>query len=293
MAAVKLRARLVDWLSLRPALIHVYEGPVAAAGRNLQTPPGGNHFAWLLVRGSVVITQKHKITRAEEGQWLIVNPGVRKQVFAPGTEIVSVHFQAKWPDGCDLFDRGLSVVLPAAEHPRLEREARRLLRKFRGVLPRDPAQIRQTPLTVEQYLTLQHLGLGFIAALAEALEGLGVPPARIGQTDERLIAVLHQLDQWPLEQAFRETALAQANGLSTDHLVRQFRAAFGLSPTNYVGNRRRDYARRQLGHSAVPIKEIASRLGFRALADFSSWFKRAHGQSPRAFRDYHLESPDL
>jgi len=281
---VKLRARLEDWLSLRPALVHVYEGPVAVAGRNSYSQAGGNHFAWLLLRGSVVVTNGGKTVRAEKGQWVIAYPGARRQDFTPGARIISIQFQAKWPDGCNLFEQGLSAVLQASAHPKLEKEARRLLDSVRGVLPKLQPRILGTPLTAEQYLSLQYHGLGFLTALTQSLSKEGLIPSRVGQTDERLLGALRQLDRWPLDHPFRESVLAKAHSLSPDHLARRFSEAFGASPTSYFENRRRDYARRLLGHSAVPIKEIAGNLGFRALADFSSWFKRAHGSSPRAFR---------
>ena len=280
---MEVKARLEDWLSLRPAIVHVYEGAVAPTGRDARIPAGGNHFAWLLEKGSVTVIQNGRTVVADEGQWLIAYPGERQQKFSRGARIISLQFQARWPDGCNLFEQGLSLVLSANNHPGLEHEARLLLEAFRGVLPSDPIKIRQTPLSVEQYLMMQHRGLGFLTVLAGILIKEGLIPSRVGQTDERLLDSLRQLDSWPVNQPL-EKHLATSVGVSKGHLARRFQDAFGMTPGQYLENRRRDYARRLLGHSAVPVKEIAGNLGFRALADFSSWFKRAHRVSPRTYR---------
>jgi AraC-like DNA-binding protein len=281
---MKLRARLEDWLSLRLALFHIYEGPVQLLGRNTFVPPGGNHYVWFLEEGSVSVSQEDRVVQATKGQWLLASPGGRRQDFSEDARIISIHFQAKWPDGCNLFEEGLSLVLENSAYPSLEREACILLNAMKRTLPYDWAKIIKTPLTVKQYLTFQHLGLGFLIALVEALDQEGIIPSRIGQTDERLLAVLRQLDNHPINLPLDESKLSRNNGLSNDHLSVRFREAFGLTPNCYMESRRRDYARRLLAHSAMPIKEIASNLGFRTLSDFSAWFKRKHSQSPREFR---------
>jgi len=281
---MEVKARLEDWLSLRPALVHIYEGAVAPTGRDARIPAGGNHFAWLLEKGSVTVVQNGRTVTANEGQWLIAYPGERYQKFSHRARIISMHFQIKWPDGCNLFEEGLSLVLTASDYPRLEHEARLLLETVRGVLPPDPVKIRETPLSVEQYLMMQHRGSGFLAVLAGALIREGLIPSRVGQTDERLLDALRQLDSWPVNQPLEKNLATRAGAISRNHLARRFQKAFGVTPGQYYENRRRDYARRLLGHSAVPVKEIAGNLGFRSLADFSSWFKRAHRVSPRAYR---------
>lgn len=275
---------LENWLTLRPALIHIYEGPVPLIGRDAGYPAGGNHFAWLLEKGNVVVHRPEKTVSAARGDWLIVHPGARWQKFSPDARIISVQFQLKWPDGCNLFENGLSVVFPSVNYPDLEGEARRMLREMRGVLPDNPIHIQRTPLAAGQYFGMQHSGLGFLSALIRALTERGLAPARVGQVDERLLNVQRQLDQWPVNRLLEEGANTLLQGWTRDTLDRRFHKAFGVTPTQYLENRRRNYARRLLGHSTVPIKEIASNLGFRALADFSSWFKRAHQLSPRAYR---------
>lgn len=280
----RLEARLQDWLSLRPVLIHIYRDRVPVEGADITAPPGGNHFAWFLEHGSATVSSRGGTVSAHAGQWLIADPSARTQKFTTDARIISIQFQAKWPDGCQLFEEGLSLVLDDAEVPQLRREALSILEALEGVFDCYPTQVRRTLMPVEVYLAMQHRGLGFLVLLTQALLERGVAPSRVGQTDERLLAALRTLEHWPLEVPLEELDLVKTGALSLDHLARKFKAAFGLSPRKYIENRRLDFSRRMLAHSPMPVKEIASRIGFSSLSDFSTWFKRHHGLSPNQYR---------
>ncbi len=281
---MNLKARLEDWLSLRPVIIHVFEGPVPEVGRDVRNRTSGNHYAWLLSHGSVsVVGPEHTVTAAA-GDWLIAHPGERWQKFSDDARILSVQFQAKWPDGRSLFEQGLSVAFRSSDFPQVEQEAQRLLALAREFLPSNPQLIRRTPVSMHEYFSLQHQGLGFLVALFDTLVSLGLAPPRMGQTDERLLIALRKLDEWPLDLPFDLARLARFAGVTSDHLSRVFLKEFRISVHKYFTHRRQDHARRLLAHSALPIKAIAIDLGFNSTADFSSWFKRAHQLSPRQYR---------
>lgn len=282
--AMNLEARLGDWLSLRPALVHIYRDRVPVEGANIVALPGGNHFAWFLEEGEATVTANRRTVTARAGQWLIAAPGARTQKFSADARIISIQFQAKWPDGCQLFEEGLSLVVDDAEAPRLRTEALSVLEALEGVFDCYPTKIRLVPIPVDTYLTMQHRGLGFIVELARVLLARGLAPSRVGQTDERLLATLRTLEHWPLEAPLENLELVRSGALSLEHLSRKFKAAFGLSPRKYMENRRLDFARRMLAHSPMPTKEVASRLGFSSLSDFSTWFKRHHHVSPNQYR---------
>ncbi len=73
-------------------------------------------------------------------------------------------------------------------------------------------------------------------------------------------------------------------GFSPAHLIRSFRAAFGIPPVEYLLRQRLDAARRLLQYTDLSIKEIASRLGFADSYHFSNYFKKHVGCAPSAFR---------
>ena len=79
-------------------------------------------------------------------------------------------------------------------------------------------------------------------------------------------------------------ALAHDLGLGLSTLRRRFRAATGMSLHEALLQNRLDIARRLLGETDVPIKQIAAQLGYRDVHFFSAQFKRLAGVGPAAFR---------
>jgi AraC-like DNA-binding protein len=73
--------------------------------------------------------------------------------------------------------------------------------------------------------------------------------------------------------------LERAAGLDRWTLARQFRMAFGTSPTRFRTLRQLDAVRRSLQHGA-PLAEAALAAGFADQAHMSRQFKRAYGLTP-------------
>lgn len=78
--------------------------------------------------------------------------------------------------------------------------------------------------------------------------------------------------------------VATVLGVHPVHLARRFRAAFGLSPGEYVRRCRLDRARRMMLGSVAPLAEIAAAAGFADQSHFSNAFRKTFGMSPRSFR---------
>ena len=79
-------------------------------------------------------------------------------------------------------------------------------------------------------------------------------------------------------------ALAKRARLSPFHFIRTFRAATGMTPHQYVRDRRLDRARHLLSTTTMPVTEVCQAVGFASLGSFSSLFRRATGRSPVAYR---------
>jgi AraC-like DNA-binding protein len=86
-------------------------------------------------------------------------------------------------------------------------------------------------------------------------------------------------------------ALADLAGLSPFHFIRAFRSATGLTPHQYVRERRLDRARELLVTTPLPVTEICVRTGFHSTGSFSSLFRRATGESPTRFRKARRRAP--
>ncbi len=79
-------------------------------------------------------------------------------------------------------------------------------------------------------------------------------------------------------------AVAQQCALSESHLFRSFRKLFGVSPYQYLLQRKIQLAATLLQTKKMGVTEVALECGFADLPSFSKAFKKIKGQSPRAFQ---------
>lgn len=276
-------ARQFDWMNLKINLVWIYDGPVSLAGRSGQFDVS-YLSAWFIRSGHVRLQAEGKEVCATAGEWLLPWPGNRHQVFSEDAELLSVSFHAQWPDGRSFFDHGLSAVFPRELAPKLEVRALRLLKAAKPYLPSDPIGFMRAPIPFEAFVRIKMALLEWLSAYYEAVSRMGIRPTRLDIQDDRVFESLRYLDQLPLDERVTEAALASQAGLSASQFVRVFREQAGQTPKQYFEQRRRDFVRRMLSGSEVPIKQVALELGFLRLSDFSAWFKNFAGMSPRKFR---------
>ena len=79
-------------------------------------------------------------------------------------------------------------------------------------------------------------------------------------------------------------ALARGVNISTGHLSRQFRLAYGESPYAYVMTRRIERAMALLRRGDLSVTEVCFAVGCSSLGTFSSRFTELVGMSPSAYR---------
>lgn len=99
--------------------------------------------------------------------------------------------------------------------------------------------------------------------------------------------VLARLDAYleaSAEQPITLEALADLANLSVYHFARCFKRTTGCSPYQYVLAWKIRRARTLLRAGELPVAAIGDALGFASPAHFAAAFKRAVGQSPRAFQ---------
>lgn len=78
--------------------------------------------------------------------------------------------------------------------------------------------------------------------------------------------------------------LAEAVGLSRFHLLRLFKAAYGITPLGFAEQTRMALAERLLRTSRQPISDVAAALGYDSPSAFARAFRRRHSRAPAAFR---------
>jgi AraC family transcriptional regulator len=100
----------------------------------------------------------------------------------------------------------------------------------------------------------------------------------------RLRAVLEYIEEH-LDAAPTLTEIAAVTGLNPYHFARQFRAATGLPPHQYVITHRVERAKILLrAGTDLSLAELAMRAGFYDQSQFSHHFKRLVGVTPGQYR---------
>ncbi|WP_370462983.1 AraC family transcriptional regulator [Nocardiopsis sp. FR26] len=116
-----------------------------------------------------------------------------------------------------------------------------------------------------------------VCLVADLLAG----PGASGGERLALGALRRARDLIASDPAVRHSAaeLESAAGLDRWTLARQFRAAFGTSPTRFRTMRQLDLVRR-LAAGGTPLSEAATAAGFADQSHMSRMFKRAYGMTP-------------
>ena len=99
----------------------------------------------------------------------------------------------------------------------------------------------------------------------------------------RLRAVVEYIEEHLDAGPSREQMAAVAR-LSTYHFARQFKAATGLPPHQYVIARRVERAKQLLQGGGFSLAQVAAHAGFANQSQFSQHFKRLVGVTPGQFR---------
>lgn len=79
-------------------------------------------------------------------------------------------------------------------------------------------------------------------------------------------------------------ALARGVHMSSGHLSREFKAAYGESPYSYLMTRRIERAMTMLRRSDMSVTDVCFAVGFSSLGTFSTRFTELVGVSPSAYR---------
>lgn len=104
-----------------------------------------------------------------------------------------------------------------------------------------------------------------------------------GLADEALWAPLRSMLDRP-EHDHTVESLAALAGLSRTAFAERFRVAYGAGPIEVLRTIRLRRAAELLSRSNLPIKRVASLVGYRSRTYFSRAFGAEHGVSPDAFR---------
>jgi AraC family transcriptional regulator len=143
-----------------------------------------------------------------------------------------------------------------------------------------------------QATTLYHneliaMRLALVASLVEtlmpALPANTDKPAAPGLPKRQLMRVAAYIDA-NIDEPITLAKLAAAAGLSRMYFARQFRAATGIRPHEYVLRKRVERAQQLLTATSGALADIALSVGFQTQAHFTTVFKKIVGNTPRQWR---------
>lgn len=100
----------------------------------------------------------------------------------------------------------------------------------------------------------------------------------------RLRRVRDRMDR-EFAQPLDVEALARAVNMSTGHLSRQFKSAYGESPYSYLMTRRIERAMALLRIGELSVTEVCFQVGCSSLGTFSTRFTELVGVPPSVYRD--------
>lgn len=101
--------------------------------------------------------------------------------------------------------------------------------------------------------------------------------------DDRLMRVQRHIRQH-LNRPLPLDELAEQAAVCKDSLIRIFKRELGITPVDYILNKRIEQAQILLLTQTGPVKEIALQLGFSNQSYFTAQFKRITGLTPLEYR---------
>jgi AraC family transcriptional regulator len=127
-----------------------------------------------------------------------------------------------------------------------------------------------------------------VAMLAHLSRGDGTGAVELSReiapiTSERLAQVVEYIES-NLNEQLSLIELARIAQMSPFHFARRFKSSTGLTPHQYVMQRRIDRAKRLLHDPRLSIADIAFDCGFATQAHLTAAFRKLVGSTPKVYR---------
>jgi AraC-like DNA-binding protein len=268
---------------LKSEFIWAYESAVTSPihSKRYQAP---GQSAFLISAGRLHVETNAGHLAVGPGHWCLPHQGPRVLRMEPGGHLLSVRFRVYWPGGEPLFNAPVAEVIEASQAPKLEKQARTLIRAVSRAHPGAKGDLPWLKTDLLTYFRLQQTFDTWVSAYVETMLRIGAVASRLAKTDPRLLQVMSWIDGLPLDHLLTEDDLLRQSRLSSSQLNRLFTQRFALTPTQYFDNRKLTEAKRLIRSSPMAIKQVAYGLGFASSPAFTRWFRKKTGQSPREFQ---------
>jgi AraC family transcriptional regulator len=228
----------------------------------LHTGPGGSGERVCFVRHGGMIDLLPKGTVLEEIHWR-----------GEPSECVSVAFDE--PTLERLFGKPVGLepdhLRTAIADPHVVDLVRRLQEQVLLGQPWGSMYVEALSLTIASYVYGRY---GVVASADERAPALASPQV------QRLVDFIEER----LAQNITLVQLARLIGYGPDHFARLFKRTFGLTPYQYVLERRVERAKTLLRERSLSIAEVAGSCGFGSQAHLHVAFKARTGVTPGVYR---------
>lgn len=123
--------------------------------------------------------------------------------------------------------------------------------------------------------------------IIQLMRSANVSPEKTVQATRRECATA----KWYIDSHFKEKitldVLAKVAGVNKYYLAHSFSEEYGISPIQYLVDRRISESRYLISSTDLPIGRIVQMLGFSSPGYFAQMFRRAEGMSPSEYREKH------
>jgi AraC-like DNA-binding protein len=250
----------------RPRSANVHASTWRDAGRGSPKWPAAAHagveIAWCAA-GCVVYEVGSRTFELAAGAVVIIPEGVEhKTRLLPKTEATSIKIDA-------------NLAIASSGHLGAERIEPALLPRT-DVLARLGAMLAE-PARGKREAPIDDVARAFVRRLRQ-LGGERHAPRR----DPRIQRVVRWVDE-RISEPLEIADLAKAAGMSRYHFSRSFRAELGISPYQWLLQKRVEHAAELLRRSRVSVTEAAFEVGFSDLSRFARAFRDQFGCPPSAF----------
>jgi AraC family transcriptional regulator len=272
----KIFGKTVEWEGVRVGHYRVRPGEMPARTHK-------NHHVFVPLAGSVTIEGE-----TEDGTLMIRRPSAGQiSVTPPG-----VRYSANWQEELEYVMVNLSQDFIA--RATIDFEANKDAKIVPVCGPQDPL-IRSIGQALAAELDSgQPNGKLYAESLVNALAvhllrhystDSVVADLRFGGLPAHKLRRVTEFIDGNLDNDLSLAEIAQAADLSPYHFARSFKQTTGMTPIQFLMQRRIEYAKFMLTESELPIVEVGLSAGFKNQSHFTTLFRKFTTMTPKAYRN--------
>ena len=149
-----------------------------------------------------ILTVGKASVTCDAGTWIALPQEITTHEFSPNAHILSIHFLCQWPSGENLLTIRSPIIAKSRNHPGMERDASRLVRKQFPEYEQQDLAYGNQPSAYGNFLRLQGLFFNWLAAWFSLCTANGARVTRLSSGDHRPFLAARCLNQASLDRPF-------------------------------------------------------------------------------------------